>query len=538
MADGTIHPGVGFTVAEVQTSTPNPPDDAGRKPGQRDQVIEAVLAAGVAFWRDGDGAAFATVAAGAGSGQQRYRVRSPAFALVVRGLYAEANKRTVRGRVLPGSLSDQALAEALPTFEAMALRVLPVRNPDVRVCRWEGAVWLDLGCPAWRLVRVQAGHWEVLDGADVPLIRPDAMRPLPEPARADRSATLDTLRGLLNVAPDRPQDFMLLVAWMVAALHPAGPYPLLALDGEQGSGKSTTCRMLRKMVDPNKADLRAPPRNEESLVIAAMSARVVALDNVSTIAPADADALCRVATGGGFSKRRNYTDGDEYLAEVCRPVLLNGIPSLLARGDLADRALAVTLLAIPDDKRRAEAEVWRDFAAAAPAVLGLLLDALARALADMSTLHLPRLPRMADFARLVCAAAPAFGWTAGDMMDAIEGNRVDAVEAVIEADPVATAVRGFMEGQHGAWAGTASELLAIVNDGTPDELQRDRAFPKSAGRLSAHLRRIAPGLRRAGWDIVLPTTGGRRGRTIRITPSSATGQQRPVTPDPEPGGYL
>jgi putative DNA primase/helicase len=235
-----------------------------------------------------------------------------------------------------------------------------------------------------------------------------------------------------------------------------------------------------------------------------------------------ADDLCRLATGAGLGKRAHYTNGDEFIMDATRPVLLNGIPSLLARGDLADRALAVTLPAIPDASRRPEAEVWRDFDAAAPGILALLLDALALGLRDMETVQLSRLPRMADFARLACAAAPAFGWTAEDMLDAIEGNREDAVGAVIESDPVAVAVRELMEPSDARanptpeWRGTASELLGEVNHRAPLAAQRERGWPKDAARLSTRLRRLAPALRRAAIEIALPTTGGRAGRTVTI----------------------
>ncbi len=273
------------------------------------------------------------------------------------------------------------MAEALPALEAMGFDG-PIRSPAVRVMRYEGAVWLDLGAPCWRVLRIASDGWRVVEAADVPLIRPDGMRGLPIPQQCiNREAALGALRRLLNIASDG--DLRLIAVWLVAALYPTGPYPILALDGEQGSGKSTICRLLRRLVDPNKADLRAPPRKEEDLVIAALSGRVVALDNVSFIEPDMADGLCRLATGGGLSKRKLYTDEGEHIVNVCRPVLLNGIPSLLARGDLADRALAVTLPAIPDNQRRPEAEVWADFTQAAPAILGLLLDGLAMALGDL-----------------------------------------------------------------------------------------------------------------------------------------------------------
>jgi len=500
------------------------------RPAQRDMVIGAVLAARIEFWRDGDGVAFATVPAGAGCGPQRFRVKGDPFRRLVRGLYGEAGQRVLSdGTMIPGSIADKAMAEVLPALEAMAQRGA-VREPAVRVCQWQGATWLDLGRPDWSLVRITGDGWRVLDGADVPLVRPANLAALPVPARGAAGAGLKALAEMLNVRPgwdNKPgDDFLLMVAWLVATLHPAGPYPVLALDGEQGSGKSTACRMLRRLVDPNKSDLRAPPRDEGDLLVAATAARVVALDNVSFIEPEIADALCRVATGGGLSKRLLYSDGDEHLMHVCRPVLLNGIPSLLGRADLADRALAITLAAIPDHARKAEADVWAAFDREAPVVLAALLDGLACAMKDGPGLHLPRLPRMADFARLACAAAGAFGWTTDAMLNAIERNRAGAVQAVIEADPVAVAVRELLSKQFGRqWEGTATALLNALAGLVPLDVQRERGYPKDAARLSMRLRRVAPALRRDGVDIVLPNGGGREGRTITITGATREDQR-------------
>lgn len=552
MPDGAIPPsGAGFTVTEAPASTGK--DERAKLP-QRDKLIEAVLAAGVTFWRDADGTAFATVP-GEGGQFARHRVRARTFALVIRGIYGERHSRILEsGRVIPGSVSDSAMKEVLAALEAIAMRG-PVRAPDVRVVAYEGAVWLDLGAPDWRLVRVEAKGWRIVAGADVPLIRPEGVRALPEPVRVAPKRALAALARLTNSEePDGSgaeaeeargaarRRLMLFAAWLVGTLHPAGPYAVLAVDGEQGSAKSTAGRVLRRLVDPSKADLRAPPKSEDDLVVAAISARVVGVDNVSFIEPETADALCRLATGGGLSKRQLYTDGEEHLVAVARPVLLNGIPSLLARGDLADRALAVTLPHIPDTRRRTEAEVWCDFEAEAPGILALLLDALTMGLRDAKTVQLPRLPRMADFARLACAAAPAFGWTPDAMLDALEGNRADAVEAVIEADPVAVAVRSIAAERErsglSAWQGTASELLPLVNERASLEHQRERAWPKDAARLSARLRRVAPALRRVGVEIATPSDGGRAGRTITIKSQRGAEQRSERSQRSDPSGSM
>lgn len=152
--------------------------------------------------------------------------------------------------------------------------------------------------------------------------------------------------------------------------------------------------------------------------------------------------------------------------------------------------------AIPDERRRPEAEVWRAFDAAAPGILALLLDGLATAQRLLPDLKLDRLPRMADFARLACAAAPAFGWSKADMLAALDTNRADAVSTVIEADPIAVAVRDIAEA--GAWEGTATDLLDVIRLKVSPEMQRERGFPKDGARLSTRLKRVAPALRRAG----------------------------------------
>ena len=89
---------------------------------------------------------------------------------------------------------------------------------------------------------------------------------------------MDQLLPLINAADDH--TWVLLVAWLLGSLRPQGPYPILSISGEQGSAKSTTSRMLRKLIDPNVADLRAAPRDERDLMIGASNSWVLAYDNL------------------------------------------------------------------------------------------------------------------------------------------------------------------------------------------------------------------------------------------------------------------
>jgi len=110
--------------------------------------------------------------------------------------------------------------------------------------------------------------------------------------------SVETLRSFLNV--QSANDFVLVVAWALAVLRNRGPYPVIVLSGEQGSAKSTFSAILRALLDPNTAPLRALPREDRDLFIAASNGHVLAFDNVSGLPAWISDTLCRLATGGGF----------------------------------------------------------------------------------------------------------------------------------------------------------------------------------------------------------------------------------------------
>ena len=148
-----------------------------------------------------------------------------------------------------------------------------------------------------------------------------------------------------------------MVAWLLAVIYGQGPMPVLVLTGEQGSAKSTVMRLLRRLVDPNTCPLRSIPREERDLFIAAANGWTVCLDNLSGLPPRLSDALCKLATGGGFAVRQLYTDGDEVLFDALRPVVLNGIADVVTRPDLADRALSLELRPIAEDERKTEEEL-------------------------------------------------------------------------------------------------------------------------------------------------------------------------------------
>ena len=413
-----------------------------------------------------------------------------------------------------GAPSSEALQSALNVIEAKAHFDAPERQVHIRVGGLDGRLYLDLGDEAWRAVEIDATGWRVIDNPPVRFRRASGMKPMPIPVRG---GSIATLRSFLNVQTD--EDFVLVVAWSLAVLRNRGPYPVIVLSGEQGSAKSTFSAILRALLDPNTAPLRALPREDRDLFIAASNGHVLAFDNVSGLPAWISDTLCRLATGGGFAVRQLYSDQDEVLFDAARPVILNGIEDIVTRPDLADRAVFLTLEPIPEERRRPEQELWAAFEAERPRLLGVLLDAVAKGLAELPRTKLDRLPRMADFALWATACETAL-WDSGTFWSAYCGNRDEAVEGVIDADPIAAAVRALMATRT-EWKGTASDLLGALAETAGERVAKAKTWPDSPRALAGRLRRAATFLRKIGIDIGFEREGRARTRVIRIAAASS-----------------
>jgi hypothetical protein len=406
--------------------------------------------------------------------------------------------------------NSQLLADALNTIRAIAVYHGPEMPVFVRVAEHEGDVFIDLGNENWDAVRVTREGFEAVPRPPVGFVRKAGFARLPYPAG---EGTIDDLRPFVNIRRD--EDFMLVAAWAAFSLSPRGPYPVLVLQGEQGSAKSTTVRVLRALVDPAVEPLRALPRSERDLAIAAGNAWVLAFDNLSGIRDWLSDSLCRLATGGGFATRQLYTDDEEIIFSARRPIILNGIDDIATRGDLQERSVLVSLPSILEDERREENTFWAEFEAVRPRIFGSLLSGVSAALRNVDHVHLERKPRMADFAVAATAMEDAFGWEPGSFVEAYAVNRQQASETLLANEPIAEAIEKFLGDGQSVWSGTATELLEMLGFYVNDSTKRSRAWPGGPQVLSRRLKRIAPALRSAGIEYTEHEQGHRK-RKVKV----------------------
>jgi hypothetical protein len=471
-----------------------------RRPSQADELVKAAQETGELF-HDPSGTPYADVVAPEPVPHHEIlRIRSRTFRTWLAGTYYRALGRPAGG---------QAITDAIDVLSAMALFEGSQRPVGLRIAKHGGAIYLDLADDRWRVIEIDLAGWRILDRSPIPFRRTRGMMPLPIPAHGGK---LDELREFVNVVDD--DQYRLLAGWLVGAFRPSGPYIVLILTGEQDSAKSTTARLLRRLVDPNEVGDRTLPRDEQSMAIAANNSWIASFDNVSTLADWQSDALARLATGAGFGTRQLYSDDEETLIHVARPLILNGIGGIVTRPDLMDRSIVVDLESIPEDRRRPEDEFYATLETARPRLLGALLNAASAAFAGEDRVTIKRLPRMADATRWITAAEGALRWPEHSFLAAYRGNRANSRALTLDASPLASPIDSLVVDD---WSGTATQLLRALEQKVGDDVIKRKDWPKTAQILGVEIRRLAPDLRKVlAIEVMFPDRHDGRGRVLSL----------------------
>lgn len=408
-----------------------------------------------------------------------YPIRSTAFRRWLEGrFYDRMNKPP----------NSQAFNDSLNVIESTAIYKGCQYPVNVRSAFLDGKIFIDLAGEDGTVLEISKEGCTTNPAATTYFWRSSGMKELTMP---ESGGNLDLLRPFLNVESD--EDFRLLIAWLFAAYNPSIACPILILQGEQGSAKSTTSKVLRALIDPNEAPIRSQPNDERDIVIMAKNSRVLAFDNLSGLKPALSDALCRICTGGGFSTRKLYTNDEEQIFKFRRPIILNGIDDIATRGDLLDRSIILSLPAIASEQRRDERLFWKEFEKVRPKIIGQLLIGIAHGLEFLDKVKLKKLPRMADFAEWITACEVAF-YPDGTLLSDYINNRNQAIETGLDSDYLATAIRTILSTQK-KYAGTATELIEKIKAVSPDINER---YLPSTRTLKSRLTRLSPALRKIG----------------------------------------
>lgn len=380
--------------------------------------------------------------------------------------------------------NSDSINQAIGVLEGQAIFESPEETLHNRIALVDNAFWYDLG--NGKAVRITAYGWDILD-APILFRRYAHQQPQVMPIKGgDPWRVFESL----NVAPEHQ---LLVLVFIISCFVPDIPHPIFHPHGAQGAGKTTACRTIKKICDPSEIEAIIAPRTSSELIQLLAHHHLCLFDNMSNLPPWMSDILAQACTGGGFSKRKLYTDDDDVIYKVKRCIGLNGINLLIYKPDLMDRSILLPLERIIPSKRMEESKLWEQFEKARPKILGGILDVLPKAIKVYPTVELITLSRMADFTRWGYAITEALGKDGNEFLDAYRSNINRQNEEIIQCNTLAQAVLTFMAERDSSWSGTIKEAWEKFRDISNAD-KKDNTFPKSNRTLRKHLERIKSNL--------------------------------------------
>ncbi|AXI02604.1 hypothetical protein [Aquirhabdus parva] len=419
--------------------------------------------------------------------------------------------------------SDLSLKAAISSLSGRAKFDGDQVSVNCRTAKHDGAYWLDLCNDTWQAVKISAQGWQVIDQPSVLFTRSSSMRQLPMP-----TAGAGNLNALWAVANIPESERLLIVAWLLECLRPETPYVVLELSGEQGSAKSSTQDALRNLIDPNRSNLRTAPKNKDDVFINARNSHLVSYENLSHLSADYQDALCTLATGGGFASRTLYTNTDETVIDLKKPIILNGISVIVTAQDLLDRAIHIDLPVLSNTVTESELDdYWQIHHSG---IFSSLLDVFVSALAQLPHVDLSdeRLPRMADFTLLGEAVYQAHGQPAKTFLHDYRERRKDGIYRTLEASPVAMAMQELLRKRPSGFVGTVQQLLNELEHYRED----NDTWVKSAKGLADLIQRLKPAMRQIGIYLSKDTKRSRNGFGCTLRYETPTYKTEPKSTEP------
>jgi len=271
-----------------------------------------------------------------------FAIESTAFKRVIHKLHYDATRK---------ACGENAVKDAALHLAAVAIHEGKEYQTYRRVARIADRLFINLCNESWECVQIDREGWRI-GKSPIKFLRSENAAPLPRPVAG---GDLEALRKFVNLSDS---DFKLFIGSLLDALKGYGPYFANIATGEQGSAKSTLCRIAVRLIDPALvAELATAPKDTQALATDAANSHLLAYDNVSRLSLEMSDAFCRLATGGGFKARKLYTNGEQFVSPALCPLWLNGIEDFATQPDLLSRSVTLWALQIEESKRLDE---WWD----------------------------------------------------------------------------------------------------------------------------------------------------------------------------------
>jgi len=365
----------------------------------------------------------------------------------------------------------------------------------------DGGVEIDLCDGAGTTVQVTKRGQKVFVGTSATLfLRSPSAIALPLPSEYGDYEVLAKFVNLSRAA------FLLYVAWVTFTIASpkieATKYVFLVIKGTQGTGKTQTSKLTKRVIDPNSVGAQMLPGSPRDLAIMLQTVHLLVVDNLRELSTLMSDTLCIAATGGSVPTRKLYTDDEQAALYLHGSMLFNGIHPFMGQSDFADRCLVLELQPIAKSDLKSEAQMLAEFEAELPVILGGLYDLIARIMGCLPAAKVVAPSRMLDFCRWLAAMEMALGMDVGTLQLPYAESLSNAQLESLQDNPLAVTIMEFSQSLKGVeWVGTPTDFYDSLTTLAGFSLQRSRAWPSSAAVLSKRLHGLQAPLLAQGISI-------------------------------------
>lgn len=345
---------------------------------------------------------------------------------------------------------------------------------------------------------------------------------LPRPAD---QGDFKLLRSYVNL---EFMSFLLLIAWMTYSIaHPkeeTSKYVFLVIKGTQGTGKSSACKLVQKLIDPTTTGAQTLPGSPRDLAIMSQQAHLLVFDNLRDLTPPMSDALCIAATGGTVVMRELYSDDMQKNLYLHGAMLFNGIHPFIGQSDFADRCLVLNLKPLEAKHRKSEKDMLAGFQKDYPVILRGLYDLIHKIFLQLPHAKVTSPSRMVDFCSWLAAMELAMGYPADSLQEIYDEFTREMQLESLQDNPLAAAILAFVENMtEPVWTGTPTKFYEQLDHLVSFQASKSSGWPSNAAVMSKRLHGLQAPLLSQGIGIEL-TRGKDRQIVVTVPKLSTTTQ--------------
>ncbi|MEH6947574.1 hypothetical protein V7068_10985 [Bacillus sp. JJ634] len=349
-----------------------------------------------------------------------YPLRSKEFFDYLRMIFLQKTQRFV---------SSHVIKECVENLDAIQLiKITKQTKVYTRIAHLDNEIYIDLNNSKAPFVKINSQGWTLVDTTPIVFNRSKVMQPLPAPLKG---GTIEQLNEILNM---EYEDFYMLVAFILGTFMPPSSYPILYLQGSEGSGKSTLTKFIKKIIDPSKIDSLSISSKEDDMLMSANSQHLLAFDNISNLSREKSDWLCKLTTGSSLSKRKLFEDFEQFYISLTKPILINSI-EYIGREDFLSRCLFIRLERRNLNTYKSLNSLNNLLTAYHPYILGAIFDLLSFALRNKKENEFNKYAtRLVDFESWIYSIEPALNISKGTFQKILKKNLVTKNENALEAN--------------------------------------------------------------------------------------------------------